>query len=134
MEGRLGCRVANCAVVEVDYVAVVCRFRGMFSDKIRLHLELSQRVEKERHTIVGLHTHIFPKTLLHCCARLHVACSHVLSTLEELSLPPAAIGPLSRLGDCGHGGRGRGACCRDWERCGAPGRQGMKALGERCDS
>jgi len=132
LEGGFRCWVAYRAVVEIDYVAVFCRFGCMVSNKICLHLELLQRVEKERHTIVGLHTHIFPETLLHCCTGLHVACSHVLPTLEELGLPPTAIGSLTRLRDCRHGRWGRGACCCDRQRCGASGRRGMKALGEWC--
>lgn len=131
MKGRLGRRVANSAAVEVDYVAAFCRFGRMVSDKGSLKLELLLEVENKRHTIVSLHTHIFPEALLHCCTGLHVTCSHVSSTLKKLGLPPTAIDSLAILGDSGHGSWGRGTCCRDGERYGAPGRRGMEALEER---
>lgn len=88
------------------------------------------KVNQETHTIVGLQTHIFPEALLHCCTGLHVACSHVLPTFEELSLPPPAVDSFAILGGSGHGRWRRRTCCCDGERGGGPACGGMKALGQ----
>ena len=54
-----------------------------------------------RHTIIDLHTNVFPKSLFYSGPRLHMACSHVLSALEQLSLPPPSIDSFAILGCCG---------------------------------
>lgn len=49
------------------------------------------------HTMVPLHTHVFPKPLFDGGPGLRLACSHVLSTLEQLSLPPSSIDSFAVL-------------------------------------
>lgn len=83
------------------------------------------------HTIVRLHTHIFPKSLFHRGPWLHMACSHVLSALEQLGLPPPSIDSFAIMGCCGLWscwGRTSGS---DRQRGSDSGGGGMEALEER---
>lgn len=83
------------------------------------------------HTLIRLHTHIFPKPLLNSGPRLHVACSHVLSALEQLSLPPSSIDSFAIMGCCGLWscwGRSSGS---DGQRSGDSRRGCVEALKER---
>ena len=52
-------------------------------------------------TIIPLHTHIFPKSLLYSGTRLRLAYTHVLSALEQLSLSPPSIDSFAILRRCG---------------------------------
>ena len=82
------------------------------------------------HTIVRLHTHIFPKPLFHSGPGLHMARSHVLSALEQLGLPPPSIDSFAILGCCGLwscGGRTSGS---DGQRGSDSRGGGMEALEE----
>ena len=53
------------------------------------------------HTIIPLHTHIFPKSFFYSGTRLRLAYTHILSALEQLSLSPPSIDSFAILGRCG---------------------------------
>lgn len=64
-------------------------------------VEVQSSALRLSHTIIGLHTHILPKSLFYSGPRLHMACSHVLSALEQLRLPPPSIDSFAILRCCG---------------------------------
>ena len=81
--------------------------------------------------MIGLHTHISPKSLLYSGPRLHVTCSHVLSALEQLGLPSPSIDSFAIVGCRRSRGCWRRTSGSNGQRSGASREGGVEALEER---